>query len=372
MSPSSAEARRVAVAVDRWSVPGGGLERYLEVVLPRLAAARPEAELILCAVDADAGTPPGCLAQVLREPFLPRPWADRRLAAQLRKRLARLAPDAVLNLRHLPVPGALWLPMGGLARAVEQARGRRLSARRGALLAMEEQAMRVAACALPSSPKVAAELAGAAPELAQELLPLPLLERPTGMATPYEDGAELRVVACGRDAARHGIEAALHWWLALRGRYPQARLDLWGKSLRHLEEALGEGAGALAILGVHLHGWDGLFSAALAEAHLFLHPTSYDSFSLACLEAAARGVPVVTTAGAGVAPLLPELLVATAPREDPGPAATVAAALLERHAAASAAERDAATAQVAADFDLDHHVIRLWELFDAQVGAVRD
>ena len=156
------------------------------------------------------------------------------------------------------------------------------------------------------------------------------------------------------------------------GALPQARLDLWGKSRRHLEEALGEGAGALAILGVHLHGWDGLFSAALAEAHLFLHPTSYDSFSLACLEAAARGVPVVTTAGAGVAPLLPELLVATAPREEPGPAARVAAALLERHAAASAAERDAATAQVAADFDLDHHVIRLWELFDAQIGAVRD
>jgi len=362
MCPSTAEPRLLAVVVDRWQVPGGGLEAYLQTVLPLLAADG-SWEVVLCAVGADRHLPSGCLPQVLREPWRPRPWSDRQLARDLQRRLAKLAPDIVLNLRHLPIPGAIWLPMGGLGWEVEAARGRSLSFRRRTLLAMEREAMQQACLAVPSSPKVAAELARACPELPQITLPLPLLEEPRQLAPRPEPGEELRVVACGRDAQRHGAKAAVLWWLEMRALGLRGRLDLWGKSPQHLLQEIGEGSLALASMGIHLHGWDGLFASTLEQAHLLLHPTLYDSFSLVCLEAAAQGVPVVTTEAAGVAAFLPAALCRTVERDRPAQAAQVALELLEGNRRLAAEKRLELASELQRIFSLESHIERLQELF---------
>lgn len=362
MCRNSAEPRRLVVVVDRWGIPGGGLEAYLQVVLPALVASG-AFEVILMAQGASLATPEGCFAQDLGKPLLPRPWADQALAKEMHKRLARLTPDVVWNLRHLPIQGALHLPMGGVGLAVEAARARPLSRRRRKLLDMEQQAMHQAARLLPSSPKVARELTAHGCAAPQNLLPLPLLAPVRSIAALPRADEPWRVIACGRDATRHGAEAALHWWVEMRAQGVKGRFDLWGKSVGHLERALGESSMALSVLGMHLHGWDGLFTASLEQAHLLLHPTLYDSFSLVCLEAAARGIPVVTTDAAGVAELLPEHLCITTSREDALAAASAAIALQQQWSALPLALREQKVAQLRQDFSLEAHLQELHRLF---------
>lgn len=364
MCPSSAEPRRLVVVVDRWAVPGGGLEAYLQTVLPALSQ-NTDWEIILMAEGASASTPDGCFAQDLAKPLWPRPKADRSLAKEVRQRLARLRPDVVWNLRHLPIPGAIHLPMGGVGLEVEAARGRRLSRRRGKLLEMEQEAMKLASMLLPSSPKVGRELHRHGCEAPQTVLPLPLLELVSTLATPPEAGQELRVVACGRDAVRHGAEAAVRWWLALRALGHQGRLDLWGKSVSHLQREIGESSLALTALGIHLHGWDGLFVHGIRHAHLLFHPTLYDSFSLVCLEAAAHGVPVVTTPGAGVAELLPTSLCAQVSRNDAQAAAGAATALCQSWFGLSESSRREQVSELQQRFALQTHLKDLQQLFSA-------
>lgn len=364
MCPSSAEPRRLVVVVDRWAVPGGGLEAYLQTVLPALAQST-DWEIILMAEGASVDTPDGCFAQDLAKPIWPRPKADRSLAKDVLRRLARLRPDLVWNLRHLPIPGAIHLPMGGVGLEVETARGRSLSRRRRKLLEMEQAAMQQASLLLPSSPKVGRELSKHGCEAPQSLLPLPLLQPVNSLAKVPEAEQELRVVACGRDAVRHGAEPAVRWWLAMRALGHQGRLDLWGKSVSHLQREIGESSLALAALGIHLHGWDGLFANSLRQAHLLFHPTHYDSFSLVCLEAAAHGVPVVTTPGAGVVELLPDSLCAQVPRDDAQAAAAAATALVQSWFALREASRREQVDQLRQRFALQAHLQELQRLFSA-------
>ncbi len=364
MCPSSAEPRRLVVVVDRWATPGGGLEAYLQAVLPALAQST-EWEIILMAEGASVDTPTGCFAQDLPKPIWPRPKADRSLAKEVLRRLARLRPDVVWNLRHLPIPGAFHLPMGGVGIEVEAARGRTLSRRRRKLLEMEQEAMQQASHLLPSSPKVGRELTQHGCQASQTLLPLPMLQPVTTLATAPEAEQELRVVACGRDAARHGAEAAVRWWLAMRAFGHQGRLDLWGKSVIHLQREIGESSLALAALGIHLHGWDGLFAHGVRQAHLLFHPTLYDSFSLVCLEAAAHGVPVVTTPGAGVAELLPTTLCAQVSRSDAQAAAEAATALCQSWFGLSESSRRVQVSELQQRFALQTHLQELQRLFSA-------
>ena len=363
---------RLAVLLDRWHPQGGGLEVYLAHVLPGLAARGHELHLL--ARDARRGTPAGTTAHELRAP-LPRPWRDRVEAALQVRRVRALQVDAVLTLRAVPCPGAAFLPMGGSAPDVRRARGARApGCREGALLALEERTLQTAGLVLPSSPMVAAEIERRRPGVPLELLPLPLLRDPGVLREPMhlDPARTLRVIACGRDAVRHGAAEAVAWFRALRGLRPRARLDLWAKSVRHAERRLGSDASTLAREGIVLHGWQEDFPAALREADLLLHPTLYDSFSLVCLEAVAAGVPVLTTPAAGAAGLLPGLLLATAPRADAARAAEEAVALLERAAGAAASSWRDAVQEVRARFALDAHLTRLESLLPGTApGPVR-
>lgn len=333
---------RVAILLDRWRPPGGGLEAWLGAALPALAALGHEPLLI--GRDAQIRAPAGARGIPAGTVWpLPRPWRDR-LDAHARVRAAlRERADAVLDLRASRCCGAVWFAMGGFG---PDRAGRPASARRASLLQLEEESVRLASAAVAPSPLVARALRAFRPGLEVSMLPLPLLAEPA--ASPGPDGdalagrRPLRVLFCGRDPARHGLAQAAAWAEALRARWPSLEFEAWSR----------EGAAAP---GARLRGWDGGFRAALAGADLLLHPTAYDSFSLACLEAAAAGVPVVTTAAAGAAELLPTELCATAPRDDPAAAAEAAATLMRAAAARAPAEREALHARLRAEFAPEPH-----------------
>jgi len=151
--------------------------------------------------------------------------------------------------------------------------------------------------------------------------------------------------------------------LAMRAMGHRGRLDLWGKSVGHLQREIGESSLALRALGVQLHNWDGLFANHLRQAHLLFHPTLYDSFSLVCLEAAAHGVPVVTTSGAGVAELLPKSLCAQVSRDDAQAAAQAATDLCQAWFRQSEPRRREQVEELRERFQLQAHLQELQRLF---------
>lgn len=323
---------RIAVLLDHWHADGGGLEQYLHHVLPLLVDRGHAVALV--ARGAERGTPRGVTPLSLHKgKWLPRPWSDYQEAREAVARAKDWGAERCWGFRAIPCEGAAWTPMGGSAPNVQQARGRMPSRRTRALLRLEEETLQAAKVVLPMSPMVEKQIEARAPGKRQVLLPLPLLQEPAVCKQPERRGrgrvgAPIRILHCGRDPLRHGSLAALDWFRALRGRGLHAEVQLWTKTEAHAERALGCDAGALLEEGVTLRGWDGGFHDALKEADLLFHPTLYDSFSLVCLEAAAAGVPVVTTAGAGVAELLPRELCVEVKREVPEVAAATAMELL--------------------------------------------
>ncbi|MDA0666439.1 MAG: glycosyltransferase [Planctomycetota bacterium] len=316
---------RIAVLLDQWHADGGGLEQYLHFVLPELVSRGHG--VLLAARGATSGTPQGVTAVDLRRGrLLPRPWSDWQEAREAVRVADHWNADRVWGLRAIPCKGSVWQPMGGSSPDVQKARGRVPSRRTRALMRLEEETLRAAACVLPMSPMVAREIEKRAPGKQQTMLPLPLLLPPSGMQIPGKRGriseqTPLRILHCGRDPLRHGAKASVEWFRCLKPRGIYARLDLWAKTIAHAERAIGASAEMLFTEGVVLHPWDGGFRQALQSADLLFHPTLYDSFSLVCLEAAAAGVPVMTTRMAGVAELLPSAMCATEPRELPDVAA---------------------------------------------------
>jgi len=343
---------RIAVLLDRWHAEGGGLEEWLRAVAPELGARGHQ--VLLIARAADAAPPAGVLGvpAAARWP-LPRPWRD---AADARARVqaaAESGADAVLDLRASRCPGAVWFAMGGFGPAREAAP---ISARRRALLRLEAESVRCAAAAVAPSPLVARALRAFRPELPVRVLPLPLLgpvpEAPGPDAEALAGRRPLTVFFCGRDPERHGLEPALAWFAALRRQLPEARLETWTR-------------GRADAAGVTAHGWNGGFRAALGRADLLLHPTRYDSFSLVCLEAAAAGVPVLTTAQAGAAELLPPEWCAAAERGDPERAAEAALRMLRCAAELPPARRAELRDGLRARHGLGDHAERLAELLAA-------
>ena len=358
---------RLAVLLDRWHPRGGGLEVYLRHVLPALA--RCGHEVRLYARDASLEPPAEVVPVELRRPW-PRPWRDRSEAAAQWRRLRKDGCEVGFGLRSVPCPGGVFLPMGGSAPHVRAARGADSSPsfRERSLLALEERTLQEASLVLPPSPMVAREIAERRPDVDSLTLPLPLLRAPTPLLDRDADaGRALRIVHCGRDADRHGAGPALAWFRALCGRGHRARMDLWSKSIRHAERSLGMTATELAREGVVLRAWEDDFLGTLARADLLLHPTRYDSFSLVCLEAVAHGVPVLTTAAAGAADLLPESCCATTSREDAEAAAERAEELLETTRATPASTRRDQVVEVRRRFALEAHVAALES---ALLGAV--
>ena len=311
--------------LDQWHADGGGLEQYLHFVLPELVSRGHG--VLLAARGASRGTPQGVSPVDLRRGrLLPRPWSDWQEAREAVRVADGWNADRIWGLRAIPCKGMVWQPMGGSSPHVQQARGRVPGRRTRALMRLEDETLKAAACVIPMSLMVQKEIEQRSPGKHQVLLPLPLLEASDAMQVPANRrplSAEdpLRVLHCGRDPMRHGAKQAVMWFRCLKPRGIPARLDLWAKTVAHAERAIGDSAASLLEEGVTLHAWDGGFRSALQEADLLFHPTLYDSFSLVCLEAAAAGVPVVTTRAAGVAALLPSALCATEPRELPEVAA---------------------------------------------------
>lgn len=340
---------RIAVLLDRWHSPGGGLEEWLRAVAPALRARGHE--VLLIARGAHQNAPSGVrgVSEGTSWP-LPRPWRDRLDARARVNAAAHQGADVVLDLRASLCPGAVWFAMGGFGAAREAAP---ISARRRALLRLEEASVRCAAAAIAPSPMVARALREFRSDLPIAVLPLPLLtaavDSPDLKADAPDSPRPLRVFFCGRDAERHGLAAALAWFAALRRQVPDALLETWTRG-RPVAE------------GVIAHAWDGSFRSSLARADLLFHPTRYDSFSLVCLEAAAAGVPVLTTAQAGVAELLPAEFCATADRALPDQAASAALRLLRSAAELPRARRSEVLAQLRADHRIELHAERLADL----------
>ena len=303
----------IAVLLDHWHRHGGGLEQYLWSVLPALA--QRGHSLLLVAAQADHGTPPGVRAHALTTgAFRPRPWADYQLARRAAEVAQEWGAEAVFSPRSIAFPGAVFQPMGGSAPEVQAARGRTPSFRTRALMRLEQATLEQAGVVFSPSPMVSREISARRPEVPIVEAPLPLLEEATALASPrpwstVQPDAPLRLFHCGRDPWRHGSLQAVNWLRALRAAGVPATLDLWSKTTLHSARLLRKSEAELAQEGVRLHGWDGSFLDRLAEADLLLHPTRYDSFSLVCLEAAARGIPVLCSDRAGVAELLPQELV---------------------------------------------------------------
>ena len=360
---------KIAVLLDHWHHAGGGLEQYLKSVLPKLVAS--EHQVLLVANGATRNTPPGVEAVNLeRGRLLPRPWSDYAEAREAVKAARHWHADVVFSPRAISFPGAVWQPMGGSSPHVQAARGRPASLRTRALMRLEDAALQASSIVFVPSPMVAREIAARAPQKAQVLAPLPLLQEPIALSQPHverdwSDDNPLRVVHCGRDPLRHGAATAVKWFLAIRARKIPAVLDLWSKTKAHAARAIGKSEADLAELGVFLHDWDGRFHAALGQADLLLHPTVYDSFSLVCLEAAAAGVPVATTPQAGVAELLPPQLCVAVAQNLTEVAAASALELLVGAGATSAEKWHKIVHGVRNAFDLDQHVALLASTLEA-------
>ncbi|MGB0953776.1 MAG: glycosyltransferase family 4 protein [Planctomycetota bacterium] len=354
---------RIAVLLDQWHADGGGLEQYLHYVLPALVDRGFAVALV--ARGAELGCPRGVTPLSLHKGrWLPRPWSDYQEAREAVSRAQAWGADRCWGFRAIPCEGAIWTPMGGSAPDVQKARGRLPSRRTRALLRLEDETLDAASLVLPMSPMVERQIEARSPGKPQSLMPLPLLEEPSVLKQPDRRtrgrvGHPIRIVHCGRDPLRHGSMAAVEWFRALRGRQLHAELRLWTKTVVHGERAIGRSSAGLEEEGIFLHGWDGGFRDALADADLLFHPTLYDSFSLVCLEAAAAGVPVVTTKGAGVAEILPRELCIESRRELPEVAAATAMELLVGGGQHGAEEWEGMVQEVRKEFGFLRHVEEL-------------
>ena len=286
---------------------------------------------------------------------LPRPWRDVADAlAQLR--LAKdLGPARVLTLRRTPYENAFWQPHDGSSPDKRAAMGQaKPTAKQKVLEELEERTLADCGHLLAVSPKVAREFAARRPGLPTTVLPPPLpgiVNAP--QAAPL---GPMHVVWCGQDARRKGADVALAWFRALRARVPDAHLSMWGRDLKHMQRHLGASHRALIDEGVVLRGWDGQFADELGGAHLLMLPTRYDPCALVGVEAAAQGVPVLTTTDNGFAELVPPPLCDTAALDDAEAAAAKALDLVAQRADAAPGEWAAKASEVRQAFSLDAHV----------------
>lgn len=126
---------------------------------------------------------------------------------------------------------------------------------------------------------------------------------PTSISAKKLHTGPLRLGMAGRGVSIKGSALALHALAVLRGRGIDARLHAAGDgahwdALRALARRLG--IASSVVWQGHVDDMGGFYR----DIDCFVHPALHESFGLVCLEAAAHGCPVVTTAVDG----LPEVV----------------------------------------------------------------
>jgi UDP-glucose:(heptosyl)LPS alpha-1,3-glucosyltransferase len=366
---------RIALVIERFE-PRGGVEGVAWQVAHRLAAAGDRVEVVARGAAPEAGVP-------VRRTHVPAGWQPLRVLAFSRA-AARAAPrgafDVVLSFsrtRHQDV----YRAGGGshaeyLARTGGDARLRRLSPRHAVLLALERRVFAdPSQTILCNSHFVADTLTRRHAVPASRLAVIhngvdPARFDPARRATL---GAPLRAtlgagsgpvwLLAGSGLRRKGLDTALR---ALAAGGPRDAV-LWvagrddPRRWRARADALGVGP-RVRFLGERADP-----EALYAAADALLLPTRYDPFANACLEAAAAGLPVVTSGANGAAEVLGEggLVVA-----DPEDWAGFAAALDRLGDPAAREARGRAARDAALALGWERHVDALRALH-ARVAAAR-
>ena len=347
---------RTTLVVDRWDASRGGQEGYLDAIVGELARRGVDVR-VLCREA--AGTRPGVEALALAPPGGGAAGERRFLSAAARKIGAGvgaeaeahegpvLAPRLLSLATHVVLPGGLFADaLEGERESMDGARraffrlGTALNARRRLLARCERQALegpwpRI----LVFTEAMKGRLAGLGVPCDAIRVSPPGIDissfRPGPRPPEVERSVELLFLA--HNARLKGLGAGLEALAVARGRGIRARLTVVGRAPQGpwRRRAARLGVGSAVTFEKHLSPPDVI--RRLHGATALLHPTFLDPCSLACLEAAACGVPVITTRRNGAVERLGPAgaaLVVDDPRDVEGLARAVEeAAEPSRHAA---------------------------------------
>jgi UDP-glucose:(heptosyl)LPS alpha-1,3-glucosyltransferase len=361
---------RVALVIERFE-PGGGVESVAWTVAHRLAAAGEEVHVVARRAAQTA-------AVRLHPVAVPAAWQPLRVLAFSRaahRRTRALACDVVHGFSRTRHQDVYRAGGGSHADYLERSHGplgrrlRRLSPRHAVLLAIERAIFadprQIVQC---NSGMVRDEIASRHGVPPERLVVIPNgvdLERfhpgrrsAEGVRLREESGAGARPVwlLAGSGLRRKGLDVALR--ALARGGPREAELWVAGRDDPRPWRARAAELGVSA--RVRFLGERRDLETVYAAADALILPTRYDAFANVCLEAAAAGLPVVTSATNGAAPFLRGGAVVVEDPEDELGFARALDALADpaRRAALGAAGREAALA-----LSWDAHVEALRALY---------
>ena len=302
---------KATLVVDRWDAARGGQEGYLAALAAALVR-RGDRVSVLCR--AARGSNPGVDVEV---PVAPGGGAGGErafLAAVAARAVAAdgpvLAPRLLPGATHVQLHGGLFADaleaeresLGGLRRALFPL-GTALNGRRRLLLRVEREAPGGDARVMVWTEALRKRVVAAGVDARRVVVSPPGVDlgafRPDEGRERAAGPPELLLVA--HNPRLKGLGTALEALARLRRRGTRARLVVagrfrpapWRRAARRLGVADAvELAGPLGRAEV---------DARMRRADALVHPTYLDPCSLACLEAAASGLPVVTTARNGAA-----------------------------------------------------------------------
>jgi glycosyltransferase involved in cell wall biosynthesis len=297
---------RLTILVDRWDASRGGQEGYL-VALAGALVGRGVGIRVLCREGAE--TDPGISVEALVPPGGGASGERRFLAAAAHRVEVEkgpvLAPRLVAVATHVQLHGGLFADALEAEReSMEGARsalfglGTALNRRRRILLRCEKQVL------ADTCPRIMvwteaqrSRLRGfGVPDGAIRVAP-PGVD--LGLFSPDPDGfregpfAEFLFLA--HNPRLKGLRAALEAVAVARRRGLRARLSVVGRGPREAWRRLAGRLGVADAVSFEGSLSPGDVARRLRAATGLLHPTFLDPCSLACLEAAACGVPVITT-----------------------------------------------------------------------------
>lgn len=298
---------RIALTIERFE-PGGGAENVAWTLAHQLAARGDEVVVVARRADPRAGVP-------VRRVRVPDAWQPARVLAFSRA-AAAAAPRGAFDVvhafsrtRHQDVYRA-----GGGCHADYMARTysrggawlRRASPRHAVLLRIEAQVFADASQLVQCNSSLVRDglLRRGVPAGRLEVIPNPVDAERFHPSRRGAEGARLRAelgpsgpvwLFVGSGFRRKGLDTALR--ALARSAAPDAELWVAGRDdpgpWRPLVRRLGLEA------RVRFLGARGDLEAVYAAADALLLPTRYDAFANACLEAAAAGLPVVTSGANG-------------------------------------------------------------------------